>query len=187
MNDEVQPTDISAPNPAGRVQQRRLGLERLALVSQVVGTVALVVSLIYVGLQLQQATHQLERQENNATQDHWQAIRLAIATNQNLARVWQAGLSGDSLDATDTFRFQTLLAEHTWATYHIWDRTRLGIFESTEFMRGAAPPLAGWLCTPGGAAWWPSRRGRYPPGFVSDMNTAMAQLAATEDVKCPLP
>ena len=187
MDEVPRPSDTSPPDSADQVQERRLGLERLALVSQIVGTVALVVSLVYVGLQLQQATHQLERQENNATQSQWQAIRLAIATDPDLARIWQAGLRGDSLDAADAYRFGSLLSEHTWATFHIWDRTRLGIFESSEFMRGAAPPLAGWLCTPGGAAWWTGHRGDYPPGFVGDMGTAMAQLAASEDVECPLP
>lgn len=183
-NDLSPATDSS--DSAMRTEKRRLGLERLSLVSQIVGTVALVVSLIYVGLQLQQATHQLERAENNATQDQWQAIRLAIATSPDLARIWKEGLSGDTLDATEAYRFEALLAEHTWATFHIWDRTQRGIFELTEFMRGAAPPLAGWLCTPGGSAWWTERRSEYPPGFVADMDTAMARFAAVEDVECPL-
>ena len=187
MDDVDRPSDTIPPASADQVERRRLGLERLALISQIVGTVALVVSLVYVGLQLQQATHQLERQENNATQDQWQAIRLAIATDPDLARIWQAGLAGDSLDATGRYRFGALLSEHTWATFHIWDRTRLGIFEPSEFMRGAAPPLARWLCTPGGAAWWSGQRGGYPPGFVEDMDKAMGQRAAAEGVECPLP
>ncbi|WP_412061290.1 hypothetical protein [Rubrivirga sp. IMCC45206] len=185
MTDSL-PPDLPTDAPASPPLRRRLGLSEWADLAQIAGTVAVLVSLVYVGVQLRQATDQLERQESNATQSQWQAIRLLIAGDRDAARVWTEGLAGDSLDAVDAARFDRLLEEHAWATVHIWDRTRRGLFEAANFQRSAAPPLARWLCTPGGGPWWTARRDRYPAGFVEAMGTAMGRLAEAEGPACPV-
>jgi hypothetical protein len=91
------------------------------------------------------------------------------------------------LDAVQRLRFESLLSEHTWATFHIWDRTQAGIFEPNEFERGAAPPLARWLCTPGGAPWWTKTKVHYSPGYVRDVDAAMTGLPPEERAHCPTP
>ena len=187
MNDPVLPHAGPPAGAARSASRRRLGLRELADFSQVVGTVAVLVSLVYVGVQLRQATDQLERQENNATQSQWQAIRLMLAGERDAARVWTEGLRGDSLDAVDAARFDRLLEEHTWATVHIWDRTQRGLFEAADFQQSAAPPLAGWLCTAGGGPWWTDHRDRYPAGFVREMDAAMERLSNRATARCPLP
>jgi len=151
-------------------------LQDLSNASQVVGAIAVVASLVYVGLQLNQNTRQLQREENNATQAQWQTIRLTMAGNREVAQLWVAGLNGEALDGVQRLRFETLLSEHTWATFHIWDRTQAGIFMSDQFKRGAAPPLARWLSTKGGARWWAKTKVQYAPGFVRDMDAAMTRL-----------
>ncbi len=169
----------SAPDsrPANAVEKPSRGwLQDLSNASQVVGAIAVVASLVYVGIQLRQNTRQLQREENNATQAQWQTIRLTLAGNREVAQLWVAGLDGEALNAVQRLRFESLLSEHTWATFHIWDRAQAGIFEPKQFERGAAPPLARWLSTKGGARWWARTKVQYAPGFVRDMDAAIARL-----------
>lgn len=149
------------------------------------GAVAVVVSLLYVGTQLHQANKQLQRQENNATESEWQSIRLLMASDRGVAQLWLAGLDDKLPDAVDQLRFQNLMSEHFWVTFHIWDRVRLGIFAPGDFWNGAAMPLAQWLCTPGGEAWWSQRKATYPITFVHDMDTTMRRFASSSKVHCP--
>ncbi len=162
-------------------------LQDLSNAFQVVGAIAVVASLIYVGLQLRLNTSQLQREESNATQAQWQAIRLTLAGDRDVAQLWVAGLNGGTLDAIDRLRFESLLSEHTWATFHIWDRTVTGVFEASNFERGAGPSLARWLCSPGGAPWWTKTKVQYAPGFVHAVEAAMTRLTPEERANCPAP
>jgi hypothetical protein len=105
----------SAPDdhPASAAEKPSRGwLQDLSNASQVVGAIAVVASLIYVGFQLRQNTRQLQREENNATQAQWQTIRLTLAGDQDVAQLWVAGLNGEALDAVQRLRFESLLSEH---------------------------------------------------------------------------
>lgn len=177
-------TGAGAPDPPEPRGWRRQ-LPDLAHIAEIVGTVAVVISLLYVGVQLRQATRQMEREENNATQAQWQTIRLLLATDRDVARLWHAGLNGDSLDAIDRVRFDRLFSEHTWATFHIRDRARLGIFPWQEFERGGATRLVHWICTPGGSPWWRENRTGYPPDFVADVGVVMDRVGSAEAPPCP--
>lgn len=176
-----------ARDPIGAVDQPpRVWLHDLSHVSQIVGSMAVVASLVYVGLQLQQNTRQLEREESNATQSQWQAIRLLVASNREVAELWVAGLNGDALDAVQRLRFESLLTEHIWATSQMYYRGKL--FGGTEeFESTSGPPLARWLCTRGGALWWQKNKLAFPADFVRDVGATMTRLPPEERANCPTP
>jgi hypothetical protein len=151
--------------------------ELASYVSQVIASVAVVVTLIYVGVQLQQNTAQLRRAENNATLTQFQAIRLSIVENRDVADlVARAIAGGQQLDPADALRLESLLSEFTWSSFHIWDRARSGLLDEDEFTRGAAPNLARLLCTEQGGAWWRGSRSQFVSGFVADVTKAIADM-----------
>jgi len=172
-----------ARDPIGAVDQPpRVWLHDLSQVSQIVGSIAVVASLVYVGLQVQQNTRQLQLYQNDATQSQWQAIRLLVASNREVAELWVAGLNGDALDAVQRLRFESLLAEHIWATMQIYYRFGTGEFESTS-----GPPLARWLCTRGGALFWQKNKPAFPAYFVREVGATMTRLPPEERANCPTP
>jgi hypothetical protein len=177
-----------ARDPIGAVDQRpRVWLHDVSHVSQIVGSIAVVASLVYVGLQVQQNTRQLQREESNATQSQWQAIRLLVASNREVAELWVAGLNGDALDAVQRLRFDSLLREHVWATSQIYYRGKAGVFGAGEFESTSGPPLARQLCTRGGALWWQKNKLGFPADFVRDVGATMTRLPPEERVNCPTP
>ncbi len=154
-----------------------MSFEQLSYLAQIVASVGVIVSLIFVGLQIRQNTGALQRNEHNSTMAQWTVIRMAIAKNRDVAELMTAGLHGErALDAADQLRLEQMLQENAWASFHIWERTQRGIFPKGTFEMTAGPLLSGLLRTERGAAWWRSAKGiGFIPGFVADVDAVLAK------------
>src|SRR2546421_6903628 len=145
-----------------------MSFEQISYLAQIVASVGVVVSLIFVGLQIRQNTGALQRDEHNSTMAQWTVIRMAIAKNRDIAELMTAGLHGERpLDAADQLRLEQMLAEQAWAAFHIWDRTQRGIFPKGTFEATGGALLGGLLSTAGGGGW--GGRAKHiglPPGVV---------------------
>src|SRR3954467_1624571 len=110
---------------------KSMSLEQLSSLAQVFGSIGVIVSLIFVGLQIRQNTGALQRNEHNSTMAQWTVIRMAIAKNRDVAELMTAGLHGQrAMDAADQLRLEQILAEQAWASFHIWDRTHAVSFRT---------------------------------------------------------
>src|SRR5712691_7762267 len=154
-----------------------MSFQQLADLAQIVASIGVIVSLIFVGLQIRHNTGALQRNEHNATMAQWTVIRMAIAKDRDIAELMTAGLHGErSLDAADQLRLEQMLAEHAWASFHIWDRTQRGIFPKGTFELTAGPLLSALLKTVRGEAWWRSAKHTgFIPGFVADVDAVLAK------------
>src|SRR6059058_2296612 len=122
--------------------------DAIVAISQLVAAVGITLSLVFVGLQVRQNTAALQRNEHNSIMAQWSVIRMAIAGNRDVAELMTAGLDGErSMDAADQLRLEQMLAEHAWASFHIWDRTQRGVFPKGTFELTAGPLLCSLLRT----------------------------------------
>src|ERR1700741_4677509 len=146
--------------------------EQLSYLAQIVASLALIASLIFVALQIKQNTGALQRTEHNSTMAQWTVIRMAIAGNRDIAELMTSGLRGEgAIDAADQLRLEQMLQEHAWASFHIWDRTQRGVFPKGTFEATGGALLGTLLRTPGGESWWrEAKHIGFPPGFVSDVD-----------------
>jgi hypothetical protein len=153
-----------------------MSLEQWAYVAQILGTIGLVVSLIFVGLQIRQNTNALQRNEHNSTMAQWTVIRQAVATNRDIAELMTGGLSGENaLDDADRIRLENMLQEYAWASFHIWDRTQRGVFPPGTFELSCGALLGDLLRTPFGEAWWAHAKGvGFAPPYVVDVDAMLA-------------
>src|SRR5438128_12431059 len=151
--------------------------DAIVAISQLVAAVGVILSLVFVGLQIKQNTRQLQRAEHNSTMEQWTVIRQAIAQNREIAELMTAGLAGErALDAADQLRLEQMLQENGWAAFHIWDRTQRGIFPKGTFEATGGVYLCGLLRTAGGGTWWRSaKQTGFPPGFVLDVDAMLAK------------
>ncbi|MEY2486828.1 MAG: hypothetical protein QOH39_2476 [Verrucomicrobiota bacterium] len=154
-----------------------MSFEQLSYLAQIVASVGVLASLIFVGLQIKQNTGALERNEHNSTMAQWTVIRMAIAKNRDIAELMTAGLHGERpLDAADQLRLEQMLQENAWASFHIWERTQRGIFPKGTFEATAGPLLCSLLTTVRGGAWWRSAKHTgFIPGFVADVDAVLAK------------
>ena len=154
-----------------------MSFEQLSYLAQIVASVGVIGSLIFVGLQIKHNTGALQRNEHNSTMAQWTVIRMAVAENRDIAELMTAGLSGErGLDAADQLRLDQMLAENLWASFHIWERTQRGIFPKGTFELTVGPHLSGLLRTVRGEAWWRSAKHTgLIPAFVLDVDAVLAK------------
>jgi len=153
-----------------------MSLEQLSYLAQIVGSVGVIVSLIFVGLQIKHNTSALQRNEHNSTMAQWTLIRMAIAENRDIAEFMTAGLHGERvLDSADQLRLEQMLAENSWAAFHIWDRTQRGVFPEGTFELTSGALLSQVLRTPRGAWWHATKNADFIPGFVLDVDAMLAK------------
>jgi hypothetical protein len=170
VEDVDTPTVIAVVSPL-------ISFEQLSYLAQMVASVGVIVSLIFVGLQIKQNTGALQRNEHNSTMTQWTVIRMAIAKHRDIAELMTAGLQGGRvLDAADQLRLEQMLQENAWAAFHIWERTRRGIFPKGTFEMTAGVLLSQLLKTERGAAWWrTAKRFGFIPAYVTDVDTVLAK------------
>ena len=157
-----------------------MSLEQVSFLAQIIGSVGVIVSLVFVGVQVRHNTRALERNEHNSTMAQWTVIRQAIAGNREIAELMSDGLRGErALDAADQLRLEQMLAEYAWASFHIWDRTQRGVFPAGTFEATAGALLSVVLRTPRGGAWWQAHKHvGFLPEFVRDVDVVLAQGGA---------
>ena len=155
-----------------------MSLEHAFFVSQIIASVAIVASLIFVGLQVKDNTTALQREEHNSTMAQWTVIRMAVAKHRDIAELMTDGLNGSrALDRADQLRLEQMLQEYAGACYHIWDRTQRGIFPKGTFELTGGAYLARLLTAQRGAAWWRSARSiGFIPAFAADVDAMLARL-----------
>jgi hypothetical protein len=158
-----------------------MSFEQLSYLAQIVAALGVIASLIFVGLQIKHNTAALQRNEHNSTMAQWTVIRQAIATNRDIAELMTSGLHGESaLDAADQLRLEQFLAEHLWASFHIWDRTQRGVFPKGTFELSVGGYLSDILGTTRGAAWWQTaKKSAFPRPFVADVDAVLVKVPAT--------
>lgn len=149
-----------------------MSLEQVNLVFQIAASIAVVASLIFVGIQIKANTLELQRNEHNSTMAQWTVIRMAIAKHAEVAELMTAGLNGErELDRAEELRLAQMLQEIAWAAFHIWDRTQRGVFPKGTFELTGGALLCSVLAAPRGGAWWKDAKGYgFYPGFVADVD-----------------
>ena len=151
-----------------------MSLDQVANLAQIIGSIGVVISLVFVGLQVRQNTAALYRNEHNHTMQQWTVIRMAITKHREVADLMTAGLRGESvLDAADQLRLEQFLQENLWAAFHIWDREQRAVFPKGTFAMTGGALAVTLLVTPRGAEWW---REAKKVGFLP------AYVAAVDDV-----
>jgi hypothetical protein len=67
-------------------------LDRIHKIAEIVAAFAIVGSLIFVGMQMQQNTSAIRSSAAQANSDSWQNLTLALANNPKLAEIWAANV-----------------------------------------------------------------------------------------------
>src|SRR3977135_4179341 len=158
-----------------------MSFEQLSYLAQIVASIGVIVSLIFLASQIKYNTAALQRNEHNSTMEQWTVLRQAIAQNREMHELMTTGLSGErALDAADQLRLEQMLQEYAWASFHIWDRTQRGVFPKGTFEATAGAFLCGLLTTPRGGTWWrQNKQTGFIPAFVSDVDAVLAKNGGT--------
>ncbi len=125
-----------------------MSLDQVAAIAQIAGSVGIVLSLVFVGVQVRQNTAALYRNEHNSTMAQWTVIRMGIAQNRDIAELMTTGLSTENaIDPANQLRLEQLLQEQLWASFHIWDREQRGVFAKGTYESAVGAYVTSLLAT----------------------------------------
>ena len=154
-------------------------LEDLGNLGEFVGAIGVVVSLVYLALQIRQNTRHvsesnrsLRLNELNATAEAFSRFRYLVVPHPEVAELLQRGSTdGTALTPADRRRFALLMQELFFSYQALYLRAEekvipWGSWESTLAM------IAGLLKSPGIRGWWSHQQAIFEPGFVEAIERA---------------
>ncbi len=142
-------------------------LESLANLGEIIGAIAVVVSLIYLAVQVRQNT-QAQRTENfSRALDRVAAMQSALSQNSESAAIFSKGVTDLS---TLTPRERT---QFTWVMYELFGAFEFMFLSSksnsipAEVWRRWSAAVGFWLSFSGVQAWWNARPIPFTDSFTS--------------------
>ena len=159
-------------------------LETLYYISQIVAVLAILGSLIFVGIQIRQNTKQAEEAERVA---RGQVVQHIAAENREHAlatlpypEVYRCFVEAtDPADMNDDDRAR--VATYCFATLHmlqnIYFQHGKGLLDDQTY-ESYLPFLVSFLSTPAGQQYWDTRRGLFDAGFAQMMDQRFARADA---------
>lgn len=135
-----------------------MSLEQASLLAQIVSALAVVASLIFVGIQLRQATRAVRASTSQAHSALYHAIVVTIVENGEFARIWREALADfDSCSPDDRVRFVAQMS----ALFRYYESSRV------QWLHGQLDPehwftierqVMSLIPQPGTQSWWALRR-----------------------------
>ena len=153
-----------------------MDIMELGAIGELVGAVAVIASLIYLGLQVRQNVMQLKVSSyQTATLGYGQRIQ-DVATDEALSDVFRRGLEGfENLSRGNQFRFHGVMVG-LLTTF----QNNLNLYQSRVLPEGEFQvylrDIVSLLKSPGGNVWWNLAREFFSPQLRSHLDDALLSL-----------
>ena len=140
-------------------------LQDLGNIGELIAAIATLATLLYLAAQIRANTRTVQAESRRSEMQTMAAIAQPLVADPEVARLFNAGLADlSNLSAEDRTRFYILLGNFVGADAGMFDEVRIGA-ASVESLEPRAENLRGFLCTPGGRAYWERFHKRYPESF----------------------
>jgi len=134
-----------------------MNLNDLANIGQVIGAIAVVVSLIYVALQIRQNTNAVRAATVQSVHEHFANWYNAFASDESLSKVAVDGLKDYSLlSDTDRARFVAMFMAFLSYSQNAFLKWRQGLLAPSLWL-GWEQVIMNLVCAPGGKTFWKER------------------------------
>lgn len=176
-----------ASRPIGRLSHifSRERIEYGALLAEIVAALAIVISLVFVGLQIRGSNQIATVGEWNATLEQSSSFRRSIYQDEDTASILIAGLfEPEILDREEALRFKYLFDEMFYLTFMGWVRGQNGFSEPDRWQQGMGQDLVRWICTPGGSSQALANRGPLTEEFFADLEDLAPSVDLFEGSQC---
>jgi len=140
-------------------------LQDLGNIGELVGAIGVVVSLVYLGVQIRQNTRSVRSASFQEAIRDVITITDALATDRELSRIYWKGLADfDCLEQDERRRFSAYLVGMFRRFENIVYQTRHGALDASSW-EGVMETAIITLSRPGGVAWWAQAQDLFPRDF----------------------
>ncbi|MFT4562657.1 MAG: hypothetical protein ACI9BW_002403 [Gammaproteobacteria bacterium] len=154
--------------------------EAIGAVGETLGAAAVVISLVYVAVQIRQNTNETRTQRTQTLISANADVNFQMANNEGLAELFQAGVHDyQQLSGIEQMRFGALsfsaFNRYSFA-YHQFLNDQL----EELFWDAIERELLVLLNLPGAHAWWENDKSRFLPVFVAHMDALLEEADVAE-------
>jgi hypothetical protein len=152
-------------------------LQDLALIAEIVGGIAVIVSLAYVGMQVSDNTAAIRSAAASDATTTMQVWYREMGTNRQASDVWfNAMTSSEPLADRDEFQFMMSMHVAILGMQNSFLLTREGTLDP-EFREAVTTAIVGVKDLPGMKRFWSQRRGFFHVEFAQYVDGLLAQAA----------
>ena len=150
-----------------------MNLQDFASVAEIVGGVAVVVSLIYVGLQLKDSTSAVRSGAASDATMSMQSWYLEMGSNRQASEIWFSAMtSPEPLPTHDEFQFMMSMHAVILGMQNSFLLSKEGTLDA-EFREAVTTALVSVKDLPGMDRYWRQRRGYFHTGFAEYVDTLL--------------
>ena len=154
-----------------------MNLQDLALVAEIVGAIAVVISLIYVGLQVNESTSAIRSAAASDATKAMQSWYLEMGRNRQASDTWfNAMTSPEPLPAHDEFQFLMSMHAAILGMQNSYLLSKEGTLDA-EFREAVTTAIVAVKDLPGMGRYWRQRRGFFHTGFAEYVDGLLTQDA----------
>lgn len=159
----------------------KLRLSDVASIAEIVGAVAVVVSLVYVGTQVRDTTRAVRSAAINDANIALQSWYTMLSSNPGAIGTWLDGtLSQQPLSRDEEFRYMMTMQSVMYAFQNIFLLHEEGSLDS-DVTTSLAAGIQAIRRTPGFHRYWSQRRGYFYPEFAAFIDKIQAAPNAPTD------
>jgi len=148
-----------------------LKLSDWANLSEIVASVAVVLSLIYVGFQINQNTVAIQQESHQSVQEILQAIDLTLAADPELLKIVMSAEKSPAEVTELQWRRFTHMAIQNIATWEFVYLARSEGAITEDQWAGFNPYFTAMVCKAGYRRFWEENRPFFTPSFALHVNT----------------
>ena len=165
-----------------------LNWDAIGAVGEIVGALAVVLSLAYLAVSIRQNTRQLSEQNLSnrmgaltSVGNSFSAFRTRVTSDSELSSLWTRGSQDlGKLSPEERARFDLLCVDLFWAWGMPWLYVQQGVLDANlwEFTKANLPLYAG----PGVREWWSTspHRAEYPTEFAEIVDVLLEEAPSRE-------
>ena len=144
--------------------------EAISAVGQIVGAIAVVVSVIYLALQVRSNARQTRLASMRSMSNAFNEFLQGLAGNQQMGELWYRGVTEyETIKGGDLPRFNALI-DHLFRIFEEMYYQKLEGHLDPRVWRGFLAPMRDIIAYPGIQAWWQSRKHWFSNEFGESVN-----------------
>ena len=149
-----------------------MNIEIVANYAEVVGGIAVLISLIYVGLEIRRNTKSSLSQTNMTAHESMANLSMEVGKDAQLSSLLRKGLlSFNNLDDDEKFQFLTILTSLYRRYENVFYQNEKGLLEN-ELWKGYSHSMTAFFNTNGGKEFWKYRKDSFSASFGAFLETS---------------
>ncbi len=151
-------------------------LEQYAYLAEIIGVIIVVVTLLYLSMQVRQGAHLMRSESRQALMTHDRELLFEFLDNMDL---FDRVASPHELSKADQRRFSCLWIVNMRNREHEWFQYKDGILDETTWLsyRRILPLI---LASQRHRNWWKSAKRAFDPGFVEMVDHYIGELPESD-------